>query len=117
MANKIITILVTTLLFSPLANAQAPRDGSQTSPRSEQPPPFGPPIQTGPGNRLAPPTLDPAISISRQQALNLARDSFQGRVLSVRMDGSNWRVRIDQNGTVFNVFVDGRTGEVSRFPD
>jgi hypothetical protein len=33
------------------------------------------------------------------------------------MDGSNWRVRIDQNGTVFNVFVDGRTGEVSRFPD
>ena len=116
MANKIITTLVVTaLLFSPLTNAQAQRDGAQASPRPEQTPPFGP--QAGPGNRLAPPALDPATSISRQQALNLARDSFQGRVLSVRMDGSNWRVRIDQNGTVFNVFVDGRTGEVSRFPD
>ncbi len=118
MANKILTItVITALLFSPLANAQAPRDGAQASPRPEQPPPFGPPGQTGPpGNSLAPPTLDPATSISRQQALNLARDRFQGRVLSVRMDGGNWRVRIDQNGTVFNVFVDGRTGEVSRIP-
>ena len=116
MANKIITTLVATaLLFSPLTNAQAQRDGSEASPRPEQAPPFGP--QTGPGNSLVPPTLDPATSISRQQALNLARDSFQGRVLSVRMDGGNWRVRIDQNGTVFNVFVDGRSGEVSRFPD
>lgn len=108
---------MTALLFSPLTNAQAPRDGSEASPRPEQQPPFGPPRQTGPGNSLAPPTLDPATSISRQQALNLARDSFQGRILSVRMDGMNWRVRIDQNGTVFNVFVDGSTGEVSRFPD
>jgi len=116
-ANKIITILVVTaLLFSPLTNAQAPRGGSEAAPRSEQSPPFGP-RQTGPGNSLAPPTLDPATSISRQQALNLARDSFQGRVLSVRLDGTDWRVRIDQNGTVFNVFVVGGTGEVSRFPD
>ncbi|PCJ42708.1 MAG: hypothetical protein COA71_04175 [SAR86 cluster bacterium] len=98
------------LVFSPLAVAQAPRGG----PDGAQPQPPG---QPGPGNSLAPPTLDPSMSISRQQALNLARGSFQGRVLSVRMDGSNWRVRIDQNGTVFNVFVDGRTGEVSRFPD
>ncbi len=108
---------MTILLFSPLANAQAPRDGSEASPRPEQAPPFGQPRQTGPGNSLAPPTLDPATSISRQQALNLARGRFQGRVLSVRLDGSNWRVRIDQNGTVFNVFVDGRTGEVSRSAD
>ncbi len=105
---------MTALLISPLANAQAPREGSEASPRPEQTPPFG---QTRPGNSLAPPTLDQATSISRQQALNLARGRFQGRVLSVRMDGANWRVRIDQNGTVFNVFVDGRTGEVSRFPD
>jgi uncharacterized membrane protein YkoI len=61
--------------------------------------------------------VEPVASISRQQALNLARGRFQGRVLSVRPDGSDWRVRIDQNGTVFNVFVDGSTGEVSRFPD
>jgi uncharacterized membrane protein YkoI len=107
---------MTALLFSSLANAQAPREGPEAFPRAEQPPPFGQP-RPGPGNSLAPPTLDPATSISRQQALNLVRDSFQGRVLSVRMDGTNWRVRIDQNGTVFNVFVDGRTGEVSRFPD
>jgi hypothetical protein len=35
----------------------------------------------------------------------------------VRRDGNNWRVRIDQAGTVFNVYVDGRTGEVNQFPD
>jgi len=109
---------MTALLFSSLANAQAPRESPEASPRAEQSPPFGQPRQPpGPGNSLVPPTLDPATSISRQQAINLARDSIQGRVLSVRMDGANWRVRIDQNGTVFNVFVDGRTGEVSRFQD
>ena len=112
-------MVMATLVFSPLATAQAPRDGPEGAPSQPPPgqPPFGQPGQRGPGNSLAPPTLDPAMSISRQQALNLARVRFQGRVLSVRMDGSNWRVRIDQNGTVFNVFVDGRTGEVSRFPD
>ncbi|MDG2090973.1 MAG: PepSY domain-containing protein [Gammaproteobacteria bacterium] len=112
MANKILTILmIAALVISPLAVAQTPRDGPEGAP-----PPGQPPFR-GPGNSLAPPLQDSATSISRQQALNLARGRFQGRVLSVRIDGSNWRVRIDQNGTVFNVFVDGRTGEVSRSPD
>lgn len=116
MANKILIILVMAgLVFSPLALAQAPRGAPESvPPQAPGRPPF---VQPGPGNSLAPPSVDAATSISRQQALNLARGSFQGRILSVRMDGSNWRVRIDQNGTVFNVFVDGRTGEVSRFPD
>ena len=108
--------MMAALVISPLAAAQTPRGG----PEGAQPlgqPPFGQTGPRGPGNSLAPPLQDSATSISRQQALNLARGRFQGRVLSVRIDGSNWRVRIDQNGTVFNVFVDGRTGEVSRFPD
>ncbi len=120
MANKHLftALLMSSLVFSSLVHAQPPRGGSEASPRPQQPAtPFYPPGQIGPGNNLVPPAADPSSSISRQQALNLARDRFQGRVLSVRMDGSNWRVRIDQNGTVFNVFVDGRTGEVSRFPD
>jgi len=110
-------LMMATLVCSSGVLAQAPQGGPESGPRTDQQaPPFG--GQPGrPGNGLAPPILDPAASISRQQALNLARDRFQGRVLSVRMDGSNWRVRIDQNGTVFNVFVDGRTGEVSRFAD
>ncbi len=103
--------MISIVCFSSLAVAQpSPRGGSGGAPG-------GPEQQypgRGPGNNLAPPTQYAAPSVSRQQALNLVRNSFQGRVLSVRTDGGNWRVRVDQNGTVFNVFVDSRTGEVNR---
>lgn len=114
------------LLLSPLlslqAYAQSQRGGAGASGAAEGQEqqgagqiPFGQtPGQRGPGNNLAPPQLDPEPAISRQQALNFARDRFQGRVLSVRMVGGDWRIRMDQNGTVFNVFVDGRSGAVSR---
>lgn len=103
-------VMISAVLFSSLAAAQPPtRGGGSGYPRA--------PEQPTPGNNLAPPTQEAAPSVSRQQAMNLVRDSFQGRVLSVRTDGGNWRVRVDQNGTVFNVFVDGRTGEVNRSPE
>ncbi len=79
-------------------------------------PPFDQPNQA-PRNNLAPPQSGATSTISRRQAADLAHDNFRGRVLSVRIDEGNWRVRIDQNGTVFNVVVDGRTGEVERSPE
>lgn len=120
MLNKVLAIvMITVLVSSPLAAlAQAPRGGPESArPQAPGQAPFPQPGQIGPGNSLAPPSQDPSLTISRQQAFRLAGDSFPGRVLSVRRDGNNWRVRIDQAGTVFNVYVDGRTGEVNQFPD
>ena len=54
------------------------------------------------------------LRVSRREASDIARERFSGRVLSIRLDGRRWRVRMDQSGTVFNVFVNGETGEASR---
>tara|TARA_R100001143_G_C3342437_1_gene124973 strand:- start:732 stop:1106 length:375 start_codon:yes stop_codon:yes gene_type:complete len=119
----LIKLVMLALFLSPLATAQSSRggagasDGGRTAPETPEQPPFRQPGQAVPGNNLAPPQLDADPAVSRRQALNLAQDRFQGRVLSVRMIGSDWRIRVDQNGTVFNVFVDGSTGEVSRSAD
>lgn len=60
---------------------------------------------------------DARTRISRRQASELARDTFSGRVLSIRLDDGHWRVRMDQEGTVFNVLVDAATGDVARAAD
>ena len=53
-------------------------------------------------------------AISMREASDIARGSYSGRVLSIRLDGRRWRVRMDEEGTVFNVFVDAESGLVSR---
>jgi uncharacterized membrane protein YkoI len=55
--------------------------------------------------------------ISRRDASDLAREKFPGRVLSIRLDNRHWRVRMDQDGTVFNVLVDANSGAVARSAD
>ena len=55
--------------------------------------------------------------ITRGQALNIASGEYEGRVLSIRMDDNNWRVRMDRDGTVFNVFVNSASGAVSAASD
>lgn len=113
----LIKLVILAVLIPPLAFAQPPRAGSGGSPDSPRGYPDlqqGGPAAGVPGNNLAPPQREAEPSVTRQQALNIARDRFQGRVLSVRMVDNDWRIRVDQNGTVFNVFVDGRTGAVSR---
>jgi len=55
--------------------------------------------------------------ISMREASDIARGTYAGRVLSVRLDGRRWRVRMDEEGTVFNVFVDAESGLVSRPSD
>lgn len=53
--------------------------------------------------------------ISRRDASDLARQAFpEGRVLSLRLEGSQWVVRMDQEGNVFNVLVDANSGRVRR---
>ncbi|MEX2367661.1 MAG: hypothetical protein WD601_13755 [Pseudohongiellaceae bacterium] len=55
--------------------------------------------------------------ISRREASELVREQFAGRLLNIRLEGRRWRVRMDNEGTVFNVFVDARTGELTGPPE
>lgn len=61
----------------------------------------------------------PQPRVSRGQAMNIASSRYEGRVLSIRMDDStnNWRVRMDREGTVFNVFVNASSGAVNASAD
>lgn len=54
------------------------------------------------------------VRISRREASDLAREAFAGKVLSIRLERGFWRVRMDQEGRVFNVFVDANTGKVTQ---
>jgi hypothetical protein len=60
---------------------------------------------------------DQRTRISRREASEIARESFPGRVLSIRLDNRHWRVRMDQEGTVFNVLVDAESGSAARAQD
>lgn len=57
---------------------------------------------------------DEQTTISRREASDRARQAYPGRVISMRLDGRRWRVRMDEEGTVFNVFVDAESGQVMR---
>ncbi|MDT8427351.1 MAG: PepSY domain-containing protein, partial [Pseudomonadales bacterium] len=61
----------------------------------------------------------PQAPISQKQALDIARARFPGNVISInearRRDGvMRYRIRLDNNGNIITVFVDSRTGAVSR---
>ena len=63
--------------------------------------------------------LTPQPRITRRQALNIAGDRYEGRVLGIVLDngGNSYRVRMDRDGTVFNVFVNANSGDVSASSD
>ena len=53
--------------------------------------------------------------VSRRDASDRARQAFPGgRVLNIRFEGSQWVIRMDQEGSVFNVLVDANSGQVRR---
>lgn len=59
----------------------------------------------------------PAISeeeaeITRRQASERATEAYAGRVLNIRFRAGYWVLRMDHEGTVFNVRVDALEGEV-----
>lgn len=63
-------------------------------------------------------TLTPQ-RINRRQASNIASSRYEGRVVGIMLDNNtnNWRVRMDREGTVFNVFVNASSGDVSAAAD
>ena len=68
-----------------------------------------------PGNAIT----APSTRVSRGQAMNIARSRYEGQVLSILLDNNtnNWRVRMDRDGTVFNVFINASSGDVSATSD
>jgi uncharacterized membrane protein YkoI len=64
-------------------------------------------------NQLSSEAAEPPVS--RREASDIARGQYAGgRVLSIRMDRGQWRMRMDQEGNVFDVLVNASSGEVSR---
>lgn len=55
--------------------------------------------------------------VSRRQASETAQQSFPGKVINIQLVNQRWRVRVDQDGRVFDVFVDAETGRVTRPSD
>ncbi|SEA57339.1 PepSY domain-containing protein [Alkalimonas amylolytica] len=54
-------------------------------------------------------------SVNKEQAAELALQRFPGRVLNVKTEQQNYRIRVLQrDGRVVTVIVDGRTGRVTR---
>lgn len=53
--------------------------------------------------------------ISRDEASEIVRQNVPGsRVVNIRRDSQNWRVRVDQEGNVSDVLVNAESGRVSR---
>lgn len=53
--------------------------------------------------------------ISRDQASDIVRENVpNSRVINIRRDSQNWRVRVDQEGNVSDVLVNTESGRVSR---
>lgn len=95
---RLVFILVTlsfSLVFQPLAFAQSPDEPEPEEETSE--------------NQDEP-------EINRREASDLAQEAYTGRVVSIRLVEDEWRVRIDDEGTIFNVHVNSSTGKITR-PD
>jgi uncharacterized membrane protein YkoI len=53
--------------------------------------------------------------ISRDRASEIVRENVpNSRVINIRRDSQNWRVRVDQEGNVSDVLVNAESGRVSR---
>lgn len=59
----------------------------------------------------------PAVSISRQQAVGLAKQRFPGNVLRITLIGEaenrRYQIRMENEGRVFTVYVHATSGTVS----
>ena len=110
----LINILGSSLL-APVASAQSPAElFAQLDEQLEEFRNRGNNGQRVQNDLLPTPAERQEPDISMREASDRARDAYPGRVLSVRLDGRRWRVRMDEEGTVFNVFVDSENGQVSR---
>lgn len=111
MKTQIISLsLATALLFQPAISIAADNGGFERDDPAA-------PKNVLPDNRGINTLTTQQTRISRRQAINIASDRFEGRVLGLRLDNGTWRVRMDREGTVFNVFVNATSGDVSASSD
>ncbi|MDR0781803.1 MAG: hypothetical protein LBF16_14120 [Pseudomonadales bacterium] len=55
------------------------------------------------------------VGVSQREAAERARQAYPGsRVLSIRLENDQWLLRMELEGTVFNVLVDANSGRVRR---
>lgn len=55
------------------------------------------------------------LQVSREQAASLAQQQYPGKIVKVRVEKKNYRIRVLQdNGRVITVLVDGQTGRVKK---
>ena len=66
----------------------------------------------------APPQEQAATAISQRQALEMVRARFPGNVVSInqvqRQNGVFYRVRMDDGGNIFTLYVNATNGEITR---
>ena len=87
---------------------------SQHARPAEAPPPG---VEEGRGQEVAPAAPQQEPRINRRRASELVSEQYAGRILSIRLEGRRWRVRLDNGGTVYNVFVDANSGRLSLSED
>lgn len=98
--KNILSILMLCLTLVPAASQAA-------APEEVQPSNLLPPSSSSERER------EPRIS--QAQASEIVRQNVPGsRVINVRRDSQNWRVRVDQDGNVSDVLVNAESGRVSR---
>jgi uncharacterized membrane protein YkoI len=108
--KTILSLVLLCLTFLSAASVQAASEDVQPSN-------FLPPSERAVDRRGADRDVQIEAQISRDQASEYARQYAPGRVLNIRRDGQNWRVRVDQDGSVSDVLVNAESGRVSRDSD
>lgn len=90
------TMLYTLLLCFALATPYAVQANSPSEPPAQQ-------------------TKPPKKEISKEKATKLAQQRYPGRVLKVKSESLQYRIRLMQtDGRIVNVIVDGHDGRVKR---
>lgn len=57
---------------------------------------------------------DQETRIDEREASDIARKAYGGRVIRITQEDGEWRVRMDDEGTVFDVYVNATTGRTRR---
>jgi len=56
---------------------------------------------------------EPANSVTKQQAVNIAQQYYPGRVLAVKLKGNTYQVKtLNDSGEVRIIVVDAKTGRI-----